>query len=221
MAVFPANTALLFAGMPALTFTDIATARLEAISFFLMGFLASSWFIQLLWNSLAPQLAALPRLTYPRAVGLTLIWGFLFLLVLTMVSGARELMTPGAWQKQGLTYKLAADPAGEKPEAAAVYATRLKKLAALRDALWEYAKQHDGNLPAEIDSSGIADDLWRVPDASRMKYLYLGGSVAKGDPRVVVLEPGIFHDRQLAITAAGLVGKVGDIELMHGPRRSD
>jgi hypothetical protein len=33
----------------------------------------------------------------------------LFLLVLTMISGARELMTPGAWEKKGFTYQLVRD----------------------------------------------------------------------------------------------------------------
>lgn len=208
------------AGMPALTFTDIAAQRLEVISFFFMGFLACAWIIQRLWNSAAPQLANLPRLTYPRAVGLTLIWGFLFLLVLTMISGARELMTPGAWQKRGVTYKLA-DAPDEKSQANTVYAARLEKLAALRDALWVYAKTHEGKLPDDIDSAGLSEDLWRVPDASGMRYLYFGGTVIKDDPRVVVLEPSIFHDRQLAITAAGLVGKIGDFDLTQHPRRSD
>jgi hypothetical protein len=34
------------------------------------------------------------------------LWGLLFLLILTMISGARELMTPGAWEKHGSTYRL-------------------------------------------------------------------------------------------------------------------
>jgi hypothetical protein len=34
------------------------------------------------------------------------LWGLLFLLILTMISGARELMTPGAWEKHGSTYEL-------------------------------------------------------------------------------------------------------------------
>ena len=34
------------------------------------------------------------------------VWGSLFVLVLTMISGARELMTPGAWKKDGITYVL-------------------------------------------------------------------------------------------------------------------
>jgi hypothetical protein len=38
-----------------------------------------------------------------------------------MISGARELMTPGAWEKQGVTYRLAdqaeakAPPQGDEP----------------------------------------------------------------------------------------------------------
>ncbi len=38
-----------------------------------------------------------------------IIWGLLFVLVLTMISGARELMTPGAWEKEGFTYVLAGE----------------------------------------------------------------------------------------------------------------
>ncbi|HVA50319.1 MAG TPA: hypothetical protein VNH11_28450 [Pirellulales bacterium] len=209
------------AGMPGLTFTDIASLRLEAISFFLVGFLVCAWFIQLLWNGVLRELARLPRLTYAKSVGLTLIWGLMFLLVLTMISGARELMTPGAWQKNGLTYKLAAGPPEEKPADDHVYAARLEKLAMLRDALWQYAKQHEGQLPVDIESSGLADDLWRVPDASGMRYLFFGGTIAKADTRLVALEPAVFHDRQLALTAGGVVGRLGDIDLTYGPPRPD
>ena len=45
-----------------------------------------------------------------KALGVVFLWGLLFVLVLTMISGARELMTPGAWEKKGLTYRLTDDP---------------------------------------------------------------------------------------------------------------
>ena len=48
----------------------------------------------------------LPKLNFWRALGLTVLWGLLFMVVLTMISGGRELMTPGAWDRQGATYKL-------------------------------------------------------------------------------------------------------------------
>ena len=90
------------AGMPMATLSDIAQMRLEAISFFLVCFLVSSGLVWKIWNSARKDFPRLPHLSYWRATGLVALWGLLFLLVLTMISGARELMTPGAWHKQGL-----------------------------------------------------------------------------------------------------------------------
>lgn len=90
-----------------LTLSKLAKLRLDAISFFLVGLLASGWAIQAIWNSLAKDFPKLPRISYLRSLGLIALWGLLFLLVLTMISGARELMTPGAWRKNGLLYELA------------------------------------------------------------------------------------------------------------------
>ena len=94
------------AGMPSFTLTDVAQSRLQAISFFLLMFLVLSAVVQGIWNSLRSDFPKLPRLTYKRSVGLVALWGMIFLLLLTMISGARELMTPGAWEKDGLTYKV-------------------------------------------------------------------------------------------------------------------
>ena len=60
----------------------------------------------------------LPRLTFFKACGVVLMWGLLSIIVLTMISGARELMTPGAWVKQGFTYRLAPDAKPEEPSSA-------------------------------------------------------------------------------------------------------
>lgn len=97
-----------------LTLSKLAKLRLDAISFFLVCLLASGWAVQLVWNSLAKDFPKLPRISYLRSLGLIWLWGLLFLLVLTMISGARELMTPGAWKKNGLTYQLA-EPATPPP----------------------------------------------------------------------------------------------------------
>jgi hypothetical protein len=48
----------------------------------------------------------MPRLNLARAACLTLLISSLFVVVLTMISGARELLTPGAWEKDGATYTL-------------------------------------------------------------------------------------------------------------------
>ena len=76
-------------------------------SFFLMVLLVSAALVRWVWNGLRPATAArLPRLSYGKAVGVVVLWGLLFSVVLAMISGARELMTPGAWERDGATYKL-------------------------------------------------------------------------------------------------------------------
>ena len=94
------------AGMPSASLTDVARLRVENISFFLVVLLLSALLVQMIWNWLRNDFPRLPRLTYPKAVALISLWGLLFVLVLTMISGARELMTPGAWEKNGATYRL-------------------------------------------------------------------------------------------------------------------
>ena len=86
--------------------TRLAAARLETISFFLLVFFVSAWVIQRIWNGLSLDFPRLPRLSYGRSLGLTTLWALLFMVVLTMISGARELMTPGAWKPDGATYRL-------------------------------------------------------------------------------------------------------------------
>jgi len=100
------------AGMPNVEFTisEAAKMRVETLSFFLGGFFLSALCIMWLWNNLAKDFTLLPRLSYGKALALMTLWGLLFVLVLTMISGARELMTPGAWEKDGVTHKLKQPP---------------------------------------------------------------------------------------------------------------
>ena len=95
------------AGMPLpFTLEQIARMRIEAISFFLLILLISSALVMWLWNGLRVSFPRLPRLSYGKALSLVVLWGLLFAVVLAMISGARELMTPGAWERHGVTYRL-------------------------------------------------------------------------------------------------------------------
>jgi hypothetical protein len=124
--VLMARAEAALAGMPAALPSDLPTrlrlhdsfaARLSAISFFLIGILLSAFIVQSLWNYLRRDFQFLPPLTMLKSLALVTLWGLLFVIVLTMISGARELMTPGAWKKQGFTYELnTAPPAMEPPE---------------------------------------------------------------------------------------------------------
>jgi uncharacterized protein YjeT (DUF2065 family) len=98
------------AGMPMPILTDWATARVETISFFVVLFLILTFVIWQLWNYLAREFTLLPRLTLRRALAAVLLVSMMLAVVLTMIAGARELLTPGAWQKQGHTYHLSEPP---------------------------------------------------------------------------------------------------------------
>jgi hypothetical protein len=114
---------LVLAGMPSplptqvdriLRLNESALERLQAISFFLLVFLLCAAAVAVLWNYVRRDFPVMPRLTYGKAVAGVFLWGMLFIIVLTMISGARELMTPGAWEKQGFTYRLTDQPAASK-----------------------------------------------------------------------------------------------------------
>jgi hypothetical protein len=191
-----------FAGMPSIGLSEIVGLRLQTISFFLFVFLACSWAVRRIWNRLRGDFPRLPHLSYARAVMLVGIWGLLFLLVLTMISGARELMTPGAWKKQGLTYKLADQIPPDSPE---VDPARKVALDRLRAALWRYAETHGGQFPPERSTPEIPDDLWRVPDPSGLHYVYVSGQKLDDGPTPLVYEPGLFGVDRLTLNADGSI----------------
>ncbi len=188
--------------------TDLARQRLEVISFFLLGMLGCAWVIQRVWNSLRNDLAVLPRLSYGRAVGGLVLWGLLFVLVLTMISGARELMTPGAWEKQGLTYRLTPTPA---PPSEDQITARFQAIERLRDWLLSYAASHGGYPP--VDKPGvIPETLLQVPSAPGARYVYLGGRFARPDEdetadrhKPLAHEPEAVGPDRLVIRANGLI----------------
>jgi hypothetical protein len=197
------------AGMPVVTLTDVARMRVQTISFFLAGLLLSALAVRFLWNALAKDFSWLPRLTYGKAVGVVVLWGLLFVLVLTMISGARELMTPGAWEKQGLTYRLATHPAENEHDR-----DRRRHLERLRAALWKYAEDHGGQFPATESSAGLPPELWVVPGVSRLHYRYAGGQAADRGAAPLVYEPGVFGDRRLVLLTNGAVRLMGLDEIL-------
>jgi hypothetical protein len=95
-----------WAGMPSPHLSDWAELRFEAISFFVVVLLAVAAAVRWLWNSLAKDFPKLPRLSYRRALAAAMLGGLVLVVVLTMIAGSRELLTPGAWQKQGVLYKV-------------------------------------------------------------------------------------------------------------------
>lgn len=118
------HPATAWAGMPSQLLSDVARTlrltesaemRFQAISFFLATLLAAAFVVRWLWNFLVRDFPRLPRMTYGKSLAVVVLWGLLFLVVLTMIATTRETMTPGAWQKQGLLYQLTSESREKQP----------------------------------------------------------------------------------------------------------
>lgn len=181
-------------------------AQWQAISFFAAGLLASAWGVKALWNSLRGEFVSLPRLSYRRSLNLVVLWGLCFVVVLTMISGARELMTPGAWKKQGWTYTLADTPHNEQSE------RRRHTLEQLRNALWHYAATHEGKFPSEGESS-IDPKLWEIPNWGRLRFMYISGLSADQSGRLLAFEPELDSDERFVLLTNGFLGTMRTTEI--------
>lgn len=191
------------AGMPSasIDLTEIAQLRLQSISFFLLLFLLSAWGLKKLWNMLARDFPKLPVITYKAALAGTFLWGLMFLFVLTMISGARELLTPGAWEKDGRTYRLTDSESEQETQAAAeaLLKERRSKLAELRSALFMHVATHDGNYPANVEDASFADEFWLQPGEMNVKYGYVPGEKKSDQVRPLAFEQAVYRDEQQLI----------------------
>jgi hypothetical protein len=210
------HSAAVVAGMPAPLPTDLpktlrlnesAIDRLQAISFFLIGFLFCAGIVQLAWNYLRRDFPFIPRLTYAKALAVVFLWGLLFVIVLTMISGARELMTPGAWTKQGFTYKLT-EEAKKQSEA-----NRRQHLERLRTCLLQFAATHQGRFPTRNEIAAIPADLWEVPGSGGMRYFYVPGKMATNLPEILVYEPETEPNQRLVLKTNGDIVTVPTAEI--------
>ncbi|WP_298863168.1 hypothetical protein [uncultured Gimesia sp.] len=206
--VFCSTSQMAQAGMPSssLDLTEIASLRIQSISFFLLVLLLSAWVFKKLWNMLARDFPKMPVLSYKGALAGTILWGLMFLFVLTMISGARELLTPGAWEKQGRTYKLAdSEPVVlETPEA--LLEERQEKLSELRTALFMHVATHQGKFPDKADDAVFADEFWLQPGDLRVKYGYVTGEKKPEPAEPLAFEQAVYgDDQQLVLFTDGAI----------------
>lgn len=169
LLVLTVATPCAWAGMPSYSLTDLARVRLEVISFFLACLLLLGWGFKVAWNVLAREVGTLPRLRYRGALGLMVVACVLLGLVLTMITGARELMTPGAWVKVGATHQLESANLAPKQW---IGETRRLGLQRVHQELLAYAVANGGRLPPDRFADGVDPWIWRVPGPQPGIYSY-------------------------------------------------
>jgi hypothetical protein len=186
-----------FAGMTVITLTDMARARLDALSFFLALYFLIALLVKLAWNQLAGAFSSMPRLNYGRALGLVFVTGLLFYVVLTMISGARELLTPGAWEKQGMGYRQR-EKTGDLSKD-----QRRTNLRKLQEAVWAYARGHDGNAPTSPLVSEMNPDDWIYQGGGL--YCLMPGVRPGGGRQILIYEPAAAGSRRFVLLADGSI----------------
>src|SRR5262245_13853594 len=181
---------------------DVVRLRLEDISFFSLLLLLCALGIRFLWNFIAKDFQSWPRLTFTKALCLTGLLSLLMLLVLSMISGARELLTPGAWRRQGSAYRLN-DPASDS--------LRRTSLEGLRAVLQVYFQTHNNQYPPHDFVPGIPDKVWQAPDSTGTRYLYFG--TPESDTAILACEPLSFGDDRFVLFANGDIEKLKTPEI--------
>jgi hypothetical protein len=192
------------AGMTVYGLRDVYRLRLEEISFFIFLLIVCAFLFKLLWNYAVKGFNFLPRLKFLQSLCLSILFGLLTLLILTMISGIREVLTPGAWRHQGTSYRLN-DPSQEP--------ARRRALEQLRTALFDYAKVHEGSFPASDFQSEISEKLWEAPDQIGTHYIYSGGLTTNDMERALAVEPLNFGDHRFVLFASGELRQISSSEI--------
>jgi len=190
---------------------DRPSSRLQVLSFFLILFLALAFIYQKVWNSLAKDFPKLPRIRYRGALGVLSVCGLFIYVVLTMIAGARELMTPGAWARSGMFYKMREPERDPKPW---LDTARRGSLERLRTALWDYSGQHGGVFPANREAPDFPAWQWVSIDPNGLPLVFAPGLKPDAGKDVLVYEPGSFGPSRFVLLTNGEIVQMNEEELV-------
>lgn len=207
LTLFAASTQ---AGMPSPRLTDVAAARLDSISFFLAGYALCAVIFRWVWNHLAKDFPWMPSLTFGRSLAMLVVVGLFMYFILTMVSGARELMTPGAWARNGSTYQLTS---AQENRSAWLESARQNTIEQLRAELREYAAKHDGKLPPHLFVADFEARLWKGIDPTGTWIGYIPGKTFSAPATVLAYEPSSYGAKRWALLTDGSILLIPSDEL--------
>lgn len=196
--------------MPSISLTEVAEARLDAISLFLVAFALAAWILLKAWNRLARDFAWMPRLRYRGALAALVVSGLFVYTAMSLIAGARELMTPGAWVRTGSTHRIAYPERDPKPW---LESGRRLALEHLRDLLWIHAAAHEGALPGNRSDGTIPESAWSGVHPADEPLAYVPGRRPGEGAAIVVYEPDAYGPVRFALQEDGAVVKLSPADL--------
>ena len=125
-------------------------------------------------------------------------------------------MTPGAWEKNGLTYRLV--PPSPPPIEAEITA-RVEGLRRLWERLVTFANGHNGEFPTTRQVVDISDQYRRIPSPSGGRYVFVGGRMPVSDgerfewPLPLVYEPESVGTDRLVLMTDGTIQWMPESEI--------
>ena len=164
----------------------------------------STLVIKGLWNTVARDINFLPILKFKHALALSCLIGLGTLLILTMIAGIREILTPEAWKRQGSSYQL---------NSPAMESDRRRAIEHLRSALMDYADKHEGIFPRHDFTREIPERIWETIDPKGSRFRYVGELTSKGPLSLLAFEPNHFGDHRFAVLTDGSIRKFLTSEL--------
>jgi len=188
------------------TISDFFLMRLELISVFLLGMVISTVVVQKVWNNFQTDFTSLPQLSFGKSFALVTLWGLLFVIVLTMISGARELMTPGAWIKKGNTYVLRESFTDTDVDEATRQLRERRKshLQFIHTILLDDVLKRE-TLPKSKEDLPLPKRLWIVIETHGLEYVYVPGLASVADSNALIAEPEFFEDGRYVLWQDGRI----------------
>ncbi len=200
------STYFLLAGMPSISLNTSVSERLQAISFFLVLMLLSTLLVKFALNSFATAFG-FAKFNYRQSLGVSLLWGLASVVVLVMISGARELMTPGAWERKGLTHQLAdrGENDDKEPAPPDLEELRRQKMIVIQGQVLKYALAHEGRFPQSIHDLSEGEALFELPPPLVGEYVLMLGQRYGERPQPVVIEPYIDREQWVMMSDGALL----------------
>jgi len=159
--------------------------------------------LKLAWNYLSKDFTWMPKIGFGRSLALLVVSGLFLYVILTMISGARELMTPGAWKKTGVAYKLTS------ADREVSLKIRRDALANLGHRLQAHAAENGGEIPERRFDPALPVQSWIAGDGAGLPFEYIGGQVLDGSSEanesIVAYEPQSDDNERLALFGDGRI----------------
>lgn len=201
---------------PRTVLDDLAERRLDALSFYGVGWLLAVAGARALWNSIGRGRPGHRPLGIRRALGWSIVGAMALAATGLLGAGAAGLIAPGGWRAIPLVDEVAAGFAlepFEQTNAEGLEAEqqlereRRARLTELRERLWRDADRRDGVFPLRREEADVPAELWQQAGFPSVELIYCPGLRRDGPVEPLVIEYDLAGaGTRLVLSTDGAIG---------------